>query len=171
MELIYWPDKRLTQECEDAEMDESLTELTGKLEYFVGKYGGVGLAAPQVGVMKNVAVCRFVIKGKDGQPEYGPPEVVINPEIIEESDVCVDSVEACLSLPGARARVKSRKSWVTILLFDTDFRPVHRTFRGADAVIIQHEMDHLKGKTLFDRVGKIKRQLMEKAISKMVNKR
>lgn len=174
MSLLFWPDERLSKICDEAPVDETTVKLIGDLQYYTEKYGGAGLAAPQIGVLKRVVVCRFLDNKPDEEYRYGPPVALVNPELIEHSDNTVNSVEGCLSLPSARARIGSRWTWIVVSSFllgeDGAFFPVQKRFSGPDAVMLQHEMDHLDGKTLLDRVGKIKRQVMEKAVRRFVNK-
>jgi len=109
---------------------------------------GVGIAAPQVGVLKNIIwVQRF---DKDNLPF----EVYINPKIIRYSEQKQDCREGCLSIPGRSDTTKTRSYSITIE-YD-QLNAVHKTeeVEGFTAVIFQHEIDHLNGILYLDHLEK-----------------
>lgn len=110
---------------------------------------GVGIAAPQVGILRRVvAVQRF---DKEGEPF----EFYINPEITEYSDEREYGGEGCLSVPEQSGDVL-RSQCITIKYRDTDFQLKTETIEGFTAVIFQHEIDHLDGILFIDRLDYIK---------------
>jgi peptide deformylase len=142
--LRFFGDPVLKQRAREVE------ELTGDLATLVhGMYetleaeAGVGLAAPQVGVRKRI----FTYDLHEGEG----PGVVINPEIVDSSGEVV-SEEGCLSVPGYRFEVM-RAERVTMRGIDLDGAEV--VLEGDDllARMIQHEIDHLDGVLLLDRIG------------------
>lgn len=114
--------------------------------------GGVGLAAPQVGVNKRLIVVSLM---KDYDDEGYRTIAMINPEIIEHSwETCVD-VEGCLSVPGESGDV-IRYTWVKITFLDPEGRKYAMKLENLAARIVQHEIDHLNGVLFTDKVeGKI----------------
>lgn len=117
---------------------------------------GIGLAAPQVGVLK----CIFVADVDLVDPESKRnPVVFINPEIVEESDEDSSSKEGCLSLPDIEGDV-FRPSQIIVKARDREFKPVRIEADNLLARVIQHELDHLKGVLFIDRMSKIKRTLI-----------
>lgn len=104
---------------------------------------GIGLAAPQVGINKHLIVIK---------PEPKIPFItLINPEIIKRSkDKTQTYIEGCLSL-GSYQKQVTRPLWVKVSFLDFKGRPKTRTFRWFEATIVQHEIDHLKGITLYDK--------------------
>ena len=104
---------------------------------------GVGLAAPQVGILKQIVV----IDIGEG------PVVLINPEIIEESEEDSTFSEGCLSLPGISENV-IRPASITIRYMDENFTEHTETY-------IQHEYDHLEGHVFTDRISPIRRQFVK----------
>lgn len=100
---------------------------------------GRGLAAPQVGRRSRI----FVMDPtwKDGSPR---PRIVVNPAIVARSETMVSIEEGCLSIPGPLRRV-SRPAEVTIRAQGLDGGAWEETFTGIEAVIVQHETDHLDG--------------------------
>jgi peptide deformylase len=107
---------------------------------------GVGLAAPQVGINKQLIVI-------DSEPEKPalPPLILINPEVKQRGKVLAKDQEGCLSVPGVYMDVE-RPETVEISYKDENGRPRHLKADGFLARIIQHEMDHLSGVLFVDRI-------------------
>ena len=109
----------------------------------------VGLAAPQLGVHQRVCVVRLG-GGRDEAP--GVPLAVINPVIVEAS--CEQSdCEGCLSFPGFFAEIV-RPHFLRLHAFDEHGQAFVWTLAGFDAVVVHHEIDHLDGILLIDRLAK-----------------
>lgn len=102
---------------------------------------GVGLAAPQVGRNERI----IIVNGKQGAQAY------INPEITKRSDATAIDEEGCLSVPGVWGLVERAKR-VSVTALDRHGRRVERDAKGLDAVIFQHEIDHLNGILFVDKV-------------------
>jgi peptide deformylase len=113
---------------------------------------GVGLAAPQVGVLKRVIVVEY----GDDENEDVPPSlyVVVNPEIVRFSTESVEGVEGCLSIPRLVGSVE-RPDEVTVRGLSRQGKPVKIKASGWLARIFQHEVDHLDGILFVDRAEKI----------------
>jgi peptide deformylase len=109
--------------------------------------GGVGLAAPQIGIAKRIIVL-------DVEGEF---HVVINPEILELSGDDEESIEGCLSVPGVNAPVV-RKTSVRLGGTDLEGNPVELRAEGFLARAIQHEMDHLNGVLFVDHLSTARRK-------------
>ncbi len=104
---------------------------------------GVGIAAPQVGVLRRVvAVQRF---DKQGEPF----EFFLNPEILSRSSTTLFGGEGCLSVPDLSGNVE-RAEWIVLRYRDEVWREHQDTIRGFTAVIFQHEVDHLYGRLFID---------------------
>ena len=104
---------------------------------------GVGIAAPQVGVLRRVvAVQRF---DKQGEPF----EFFLNPEILRRSSTTQFGGEGCLSVPDLSGTVE-RAEWIVLRYRDEEWREHQDTIRGFTAVIFQHEVDHLYGRLFID---------------------
>ncbi len=105
---------------------------------------GVGIAAPQIGILKNVIlVQRF---DKDGSPF----EIYLNPVIIQHSNMKQDCREGCLSVPETRGTTKTRAYAILLKYQKPDNSTVMEMVEGFTAVIFQHEIDHLNGALFFD---------------------
>ena len=116
------------------ELDQRTKELIDDMFETMYHYEGCGLAAPQVGVLRQVVV----IDVDDGN-QY----VLINPEIVEQSGESLD-YEGCLSVPDMRGKVK-RAEKVTVKAYNKDFEQVAIVADGLLSRCIQHELDHLRG--------------------------
>ena len=108
---------------------------------------GRGLAAPQLGVMQRIFVMDEL--WKTGTPT---PMVFINPEITAVSNELITNQEGCLSIPGVLLDI-ARPLEVTLGWTDLDGAVRSQTFGGFAAACVQHELDHLNGKTTFDRLS------------------
>lgn len=108
------------------------------------RIGGYGLAAPQVGINKQLFVYRTSSTGNNYQ-------VVMNPEVTAQSGKVVSKNEGCLSAPGVRKDIKRSKvfnlTYVDENCSMTRVRPINKKL----SIVLQHEFDHLNGKTILDR--------------------
>jgi peptide deformylase len=113
--------------------------------------GGVGLAAPQVGVNKRLIVVSLM---KDYDEETFRTIAMLNPEIIEHSeDMCTDQ-EGCLSVPGERGDVV-RWCWIKVTFLDPEGKKYAMRLEWLPARIVQHEIDHLDGILFVDKAENI----------------
>jgi len=113
---------------------------------------GVGLAAPQVGVMQRVIVV-------DPRQEDVAPFALVNPVVLERSSEVERAEEGCLSIPGLQ-EVVERPARITITGLDADGAEVSLHAEGLLARVLQHEVDHLDGVLFIDRVSPLKRKLL-----------
>jgi peptide deformylase len=121
---------------------------------------GIGLAAPQVGVLLRLVVM-------DLAPEKVPaPLTLINPEIVAKSDELAVREEGCLSLPGQYADV-TRPAWVRVKYQDLAGKVNEIEGEGLLAACLQHEIDHLNGVLFIDHISKLKRDMLLKKLTKM----
>lgn len=161
-DIVLYPDPLLARVSEpvDAVTDE-IRELVEDMLLTMYEAPGVGLAAPQVGVLKQIVVY-------DPCEEEGvrKPRVLINPEVTLTGEPMVSKQEGCLSVPfGYRADVE-RSSSIHLKAMDLDGTVHERDVEGFEAVIIQHETDHLKGVLFIDRIGKLRRSLFDGKVKK-----
>ncbi|MFC1521095.1 peptide deformylase [Elusimicrobiota bacterium] len=137
---------------------DDLTSLVGDMLETMYGVNGIGLAANQVGLPIKMAVIDAKPSGKSKRI------VLINPKIIEEKGHITES-EGCLSLPGIFCQVK-RSEMIRILSYDENGVPFEIKAKGLLARALQHEIDHLEGKLIIDRLGpwdkiKVKREIKE----------
>lgn len=129
-----------------------LNELAAAMQATMLERNGVGIAAPQVYVSKRV-----IIVASRSNPRYpDAPEmdavVMVNPEILEQSDVTVLGEEGCLSVPNERGQVQRAQS-IKVLYHTLTGEVMESTFEGFPARIVQHEIDHLNGILFVDRLS------------------
>jgi peptide deformylase len=125
---------------------------------------GVGLAAPQVGVLQRLIV--IDCSGRDNPPDL---IVAVNPEIVDADGESYEE-EGCLSVPEYFAPVK-RFSRVTMRYQDLDGQPQQRSAVELLAVAMQHEIDHLQGVLFVDHLSPLKRSIFRKKYKKLMLER
>ncbi len=146
-----------------SKVDSSVRELVKKMLHSMYSAKGIGLAAPQVGVNKELLVIDL-----DFENSTTPPIILINPEITEFSASIDTYEEGCLSIPGVYLNV-IRPSSIKVNFRDEMGRPKKLSTDGLLARCIQHEMDHLKGVLFVDRVTNekdLKNELKEHGFNK-----
>ncbi|MEP7290019.1 MAG: peptide deformylase [Chloroflexota bacterium] len=104
----------------------------------------VGLAAPQIGVLKRVFGARLGYYDDQKDDDMAPPTIFINPEIVEQSEAVERGFDACLSIPGMFGYT-DRNLKIKIRYLDEAGKKVERDLEGWDARVFQHELDHLDG--------------------------
>jgi peptide deformylase len=127
-----------------AEVDDEVRRLAARMVDVMDRAHGVGLAAPQLGVLRRILVYRV--------GEEDAVRVLINPSLSELSEETVVSTEGCLSLLGGELQVPvTRHVSVHVSAVDSDGDPVELEAEGFEARVIQHEIDHLDGVLIVDR--------------------
>lgn len=111
---------------------------------------GLGLAAPQVHISKQLCVFGGITERYEGKPDV-PRQVLINPEITPIGEEEMASVEGCLSLPGLRGVVKRHKK-IAVVALDEHGKELEFVAEDFHAIVIQHETDHLFGRLYIDRL-------------------
>lgn len=144
LKIIESPDPILNQVCEPCVPgDKSLKKLAKQMEKAMYSNDGVGIAAPQVGVSKRLIVI-------DVSPEdVRDSLVLVNPEILELKGEPETEEEGCLSCPGISVPIE-RKPWVRVKFFDLEGEEWEISGDGLLGRCLQHEIDHLDGRTLFE---------------------
>lgn len=113
--------------------------------------GGVGLAAPQIGVGLQLVIFGFAASERYPDAEAVPQTVLINPLITPLDDEEENGWEGCLSVPGLRGEVP-RYRRIRYQGFDPDGQPIERSVEGFHARVVQHECDHLIGRLYPSRI-------------------
>lgn len=166
-QIIIHPDPRLKKACDPvAALSDELVRLADDMLETMYDAPGVGLAAPQLGVLSRLIVADAV---KD--PDVTPaPMVLFNPEVLESSDDTSVYEEGCLSIPDQYAEV-TRPAEVRVGWIDRDGNPREGEFNGLWATVLQHEIDHLNGKLFIDYLSPMKRQLITRKSQKLKRER
>ena len=150
---LPWPDKRLRTKAEDvAEITDEVRAIWQDMIDTMEAMPGVGLAATQIGVMLRLAVV-------DGSTERGKAVRLANPEILHSSIELREHDEASPNLPGVSAKVKRPRA-VTVKFLNENGMIDRRDFVGIEATSVQHQIDHLNGRMYFDRLSKVKRDML-----------
>ncbi len=156
LEIRKYPDRILREKTEPVrEFDSGLQRLIDDMIETMYAAPGVGLAANQVGIPKQVAV--IDISAADRK---SPLIVLVNPEIVHKEGQA-DSEEGCLSIPRYKTIVR-RADKVRVKCLDRNGRPVEIEGEGILARALQHEIDHLNGLLFIDRIGRIKRGFFQR---------
>ena len=162
--IVEVPDPILSERAREVE------EITGELRQLIDDMAdtmyaapGVGLAAPQVGVDLRIIVADLdteteEIPGSDEETEdQRELYALVNPEIVEREGSCTFE-EGCLSVPDYTVEIQ-RTNRIVVQALDPDGEEIELEAIGFPAVVLQHEIDHLDGKTLVDRMSPLKRRL------------
>lgn len=165
LEIKRYPEKVLRQKAEPlGAVDNEIQRLIDDMIETMYSAPGIGLAAPQVGVSKRL----IVIDVGPRDEEKTPLIVLVNPEIISAEGE-IESEEGCLSLPGYITNVK-RSGSIIVSGLDRKGRPVEIKGEGLLSRALQHEIDHLDGTLLIDRISGIKREFFKKRFQKALVK-
>ena len=142
------------------EIEKDLQEFCDTLMLMMWKHDGVGLAAPQVG--QNIRV--IATSQREERPKKNKllwTTIMINPTIIDKSKETILWEEACISLPGATGIVRRHKH-IQVEFLTPEGKKQKQKYKDFNAVIIQHEMDHLDGILFMDKVEPEKKKVAKK---------
>ena len=163
--ILIHPDPRLKKTCAPvADLSDELRKLAADMLETMYDAPGIGLAAPQIGVLDRLIVMDCI---KEGDPE---PVIMFNPEILASSEDTNVYEEGCLSIPDQYAEV-TRPAEVRVGWIDENGNPQEKDFDGLWATCVQHEIDHLNGKLFIDYLGPMKRQTMTRKSAKLKRER
>lgn len=166
-QILIHPDPRLKRVAESvSEITDDLREAADDMLQTMYDAPGIGLAAPQIGLMKRMLVMDCV---KD--PELAArPMVLINPVITWKSDDTRTYEEGCLSIPDQFAELQ-RPAEVRVRWIGLDGKEAEQRFDGLWATCVQHEIDHLDGRLFIDYLTPLKRQLITRKMEKLKRER
>jgi len=150
---IPWPDSRLRTPAAPVEaISDDVHALWADMIDTMEAMPGVGLAAPQIGAMLRLAVV-------DASESRGQAVRMANPEVLHASARMRSHDEASPNLPGVWATIERPRA-VTVRFLNADGVVEERDFVGLWATSAQHQIDHLEGRMYFDRLSKIKRDML-----------
>ncbi len=160
LEIVKYPHPVLKKKCEPVgEIDEEVRKLIDDMRETMYGATGVGLAACQVGVSRRVIV--LDVSPMDPRHTFF---ALINPEIISEEGE-VDHEEGCLSVPDYLEKIK-RKEKVCVRGVSPEGMEVEINGDGILAIALQHEIDHINGILILDRVSRLKREIYRNKLKK-----
>ncbi|MGR3271970.1 peptide deformylase [Thalassococcus profundi] len=150
---IPWPDTRLRSRAAPVtEITDEIRALWDDMIDTMEAMPGVGLAAPQIGVLQRLAVV-------DASSERGQAVRMANPEVLHASVELRAHEEGSPNLPGVWASIERPRA-VTVRFLDAEGTVQERDFVGLWATSVQHQIDHLEGRMYFDRLSKVKRDML-----------
>ena len=156
----------LREQAADVDLNntEGLAELIENMYQTMRESDGVGIAAPQVG--KSIRL--LIVDGADlaeDMPELeGFKRVMINPELLWESEETCEYSEGCLSVPNVHADVIRPES-IKVKYYNEKYELVEEEFKGFACRMVQHEMDHLDGKLFVDHVSQIRKKMIQSKLN------
>lgn len=160
LEILKYPHPVLKKRCEPVEeVNENVKTLIQDMKETMYRANGIGLAASQVGVSSQV----IVLDVSPIDPDHGFL-ALINPEIVSEEGE-IDYEEGCLSVPDFTERIK-RKEKVYVKGVSPEGEKIEVTGEGILSIALQHEIDHLKGTLILDRISRLKRELYRNKLKK-----
>ncbi|AJE45305.1 peptide deformylase [Celeribacter indicus] len=161
--ILIHPDPRLKKVCDPVSaFGRDLAKLADDMLETMYDAPGIGLAAPQVGVMQRLLVMDCV-KEADGTPA---PMVLVNPAVTWKSEERNIYEEGCLSIPGQYAEIERPKS-VRVSWQDVEGKAHEQEFDALWATCVQHEIDHLDGVLFIDYLKPLKRQMITRKMQKL----
>jgi peptide deformylase len=160
MEILKYPHPTLKKRSETVRLiDGNVKKLIHDMRETMHAAGGIGLAACQVGVPRRVIV--LDVSPMDPQHSFF---ALINPEIISEEGE-IDHEEGCLSVPDCLEKVK-RKEKVCVRGLSPEGMEMEIKGDGILAIALQHEIDHINGVLILDRVSRLKREIYRDKLKK-----
>ncbi|MCA9243687.1 MAG: peptide deformylase [Phycisphaerales bacterium] len=159
LQIILYPDPRLRRKCEPVtDFSPELNALAGRMFDLMREAKGVGLAAPQVGVL-----LRMFVMNHTGEP--GDDRVFVNPRFVDR-DGWQEGEEGCLSIPDVRVQVRRA---ATVKLIAQDLAGVEYEYTSEELIarIWQHETDHLNGVLILDHMRPTDRIATKKTLKEL----
>ena len=165
MEILLVPNKFLRQKAlKLSKITKEDIKIANQMMDTMIKAPGVGLAANQVGILKQIVTINFEDKENNKSANY----ILFNPEIIEYSSEKIILEEGCLSLPEQYADVERLKQ-IIVEYTNENEKLIKKEIDGYEARILQHEIDHLSGKLFVDYLSSLKRNILIKKVKKLQN--
>lgn len=164
LEILSVPNPVLREVAKPVErVDERVREILSDMAETMYDAPGVGLAAPQVGILERLIVVDI------GDRDEGIPGrlyKLVNPEIVESSG-SLEFEEGCLSIPGIREKV-TRPEKVKVRALDEKGDPTEIEAEGILSICLQHEIDHLNGVLFIDRLSRVRRELIKAKLNRLM---
>lgn len=162
MQLVSSHDPILRKQTKSVELEQisSLSSIFEEMFTIMKTRGGIGLAAPQVGLDINMFVMDWM----------GVKRTCINPVIFETSEETASADEGCLSFPNLRLPV-TRPLWAIVGWFDETGEARKDKLVGLEARVFLHEWDHCQGICYTDRVGKVKLEMAKRKADKLARRK
>jgi len=151
LKILKFPDPRLRIKAKELKfIDKEINLILGEMKELMYEADGIGLAATQVGI--HLRIFTF-----DISEEKNSPQVAINPKIISKSQEKIEFEEGCLSIPGLRLPIKRAKK-IVVKWLDEKGNEYQKEIENLESVLFQHEIDHLDGKLIIDKLPQEERK-------------
>ena len=162
-EILIFPHPLLRQKSKPLKkVTKKDVELSKNMTNIMKKAPGVGLAANQIGILKQIITVHIQDKEKEIEKIY----TLFNPRIVNASKELIVMEEGCLSLPKQFANIERPQS-VTVSYLNESNKVIEEKKEGLEARILQHEIDHLYGKLFVDYLSSLKRNILIKKVKKL----
>ena len=159
--IITSPDATLRKNAAQIErVDATLLKLAEDMLATMYDAPGIGLAAPQVGILSRLIV---MDPSRDEEPKQ--PLIMVNPVILELGTEMRTHEEGCLSIPDFTAEIE-RPAMTRVSYIDTEGKQQEKTLEGIWSTLVQHEIDHLNGVLFIDYLSRLKRDMIVKKFTK-----
>jgi len=160
LEILKYPHPLLKKRCEKVDrIDGEVKKLIRDMTETMYQANGIGLAACQVGVSRRVIVVD--VSPIDQEKDFFS---MVNPEVISEEGE-IEHEEGCLSVPDCFEKMK-RKEKIRVRGFSQAGKEIEISAEGILAIAIQHEIDHLNGVLILDRISRLKREIYRNKLRK-----
>ena len=160
--LIYVPNPLLRQKAEKIHsVGIEEINIAKKMRNIMLNAPGVGLAANQIGILKQIVTICYLDKGTEKEIKYN----LYNPNILSYSTETIVMEEGCLSVPEQFIEIERPKNIIFEYLND-DNKIIKKEVDGIESRILQHEIDHLSGKLFIDYISPLKRNIIIKKVKK-----
>ena len=160
--LLYVPNPLLRQKAKKiVSVGNEELQIAKKMKDIMLAAPGVGLAANQIGILKQIVTIYFVDLETKKEVQYD----LFNPEIISYSSETIKMEEGCLSLPEQFAEIERPKE-ISIQYLNDKSKLIKKDVAGVESRILQHEIDHLSGKLFVDYLSSLKRNIMINKVKK-----
>ena len=162
--ILYIPNPILRQKAEKIKnVGPEELRIANRMKKLMLSIPGVGLAANQIGILKQIVTIAFVDPETKKEIQYN----LFNPQIVSYSKEKVTMEEGCLSLPEQYAEIERSEKIIVNYLNDEN-NLLTKEVEGVEARILQHEIDHLSGKLFIDYLSSLKRNIIIKKVKKFL---
>ena len=159
--IITIPDPLLRKKAAPIErVDAALLKLAENMLATMYDAPGIGLAAPQVGILR-----RLIVMDPSRDEEAKQPLIMVNPVILARGSEMRTHEEGCLSIPDVTAEIE-RPAMTRVGFIDTEGKSREQTLEGIWSTLVQHEIDHLNGVLFIDYLSRLKRDMIVKKFTK-----
>ena len=148
--------------------EDNLKEIVGNMFDTLKKEGGLGLAGPQIGILKRVFLIDTSSLNEEDPEIEKIEQPFINPEILGFSTGTIIYEEGCLSIPGIAEEV-TRPEKIRVSYLDMSFNKIEEELDGVKSRIFQHEYDHLNGVLFIDRLSYLRRKFLSTKLNEIKN--